>query len=89
MKVMRSKVPQVGRARDLPKIRKKYTDLPNFGLMIDTTNTPHCASEKFLTRSLNPLTPNVHSIKDSFEAVDLICSITTVLFHEKYQCFFM
>ena len=55
MKEMRSKVPQVGRARDLPKIRKKYTDLPNFGLMIDTTNTPHCASEKFLTRSLNPL----------------------------------
>ena len=44
MKEMKSKVPQVGRARDLPKIRKKYIHLPNFGLIIDTTNTPHCAS---------------------------------------------
>ena len=43
-KEMKSKVPQVGRARDLPKIRKKYIDSPNFGLIIDTTITPHCAS---------------------------------------------
>ena len=69
MKEMRPKSAQVGRAYDLPKIHKKYTDLPSFRPVIDTTNTPHYGVEKFLTRLLNPLTQNV-SIKDSFEAVD-------------------
>ena len=87
MKEMRPKAAQVGRAHGLPKIHKKYTDLPSFRPIIDTTNTPHCGVGKFLTRLLNPLTENVYSIKDSFEAVDRICSIPTELFDEGYSYF--
>ena len=42
---------------------------------------------KFLICLLNPLTKNFHSIKDSFEAVDRICSIPTDLFDEGYRYF--
>ena len=63
MKDMRPKATQVRRAQDLPKIRKKYTDLSNFLLIIDTTNTPHYGGGKFLTPLLNPLTQNVYSNK--------------------------
>ena len=88
MKEMRSKVTQVGRAHSLPKIQKKYTDLPNFRLIIVTTNTPHCSVAKFSTRLLNPLIQNVRSIKDLFEAVGDIRSILTELFDEGY-CYFL
>ena len=41
MKEMKPKSAQVGRARGLPKIHKKYTDLSSFPPKIDTENTPH------------------------------------------------
>ena len=88
MKEIRPKAAQVGRAHGLPKIHKKYTDLPSFRPIIDTTNTPHYGVGKFLTRLLNPLTQNVYSIKDSFEAVDRIRSMPTELFDESYRYFF-
>ena len=87
MKEMRPKSAQVGRAYGLPKIHKRYTDLPSFGSIIDTTNTPHNGVGKFLTGLLNPLTQNVYSIKDSFEAVHRIRSIPTELFYEGYRYF--
>ena len=87
MKEISRKSMQVERAHGLPKIHKKYTDLPSFRPIIDTTNTPHYGVGKFLTRLLNPLTQNVYSIKDSFEAVDHICSIPTELFNEGYHYF--
>ena len=84
---MRPKAAQVGRSHGLPKIHKKYTDLPSFRSIIDTTSTHHCGVGKFLTRLLNSLTQNVYSIKDSFKAVDRIRSIPTELFDEGY-CYF-
>ena len=87
MKEMRPKAAQVGRAHGLPKIHKKYTDLPSFGPIIDTTNTPHHGVGKFLTRLLNLLTQNVYSIKDSFKVVNRMRSIPTELFNEGY-CYF-
>ena len=62
----------------------KYTDLPNFWVIINTTNTSHYGFGKFWTRLLNPLTQIVYSIKDSFEAIDRIHSIPTELFYEGY-----
>ena len=56
MKEMRPKTAQVGRAHGLPKIHKKYTDLPSFRPIIDRRNTPHYGVGKFLTHLLNPLT---------------------------------
>ena len=87
MKEMRPKAAQVGRAHSLPKIHKKYTDLPSFRPVIDTRNTPHYGVGKFLTRLLNPLTQNVYLIKDSFEAVDHIHSMPAELSDEGY-CYF-
>ena len=84
---MRPKSAQVGRTHGLPKILKRYTDLPSFRPIIDTTNTPHYGFGKFLTRLLNPLTQNVYSKKDLFEAVDRIRSIPTELFDEGYRYF--
>ena len=53
---MRPKTAQVGRAHGLPKIHKKYTDLPSFHPIIDRRHTPHYGVGKFLTHLLNPLT---------------------------------
>ena len=87
MKEMKPKSVQVGRAHGLPKIHKNYADLRSFRPIIDTTNTPHYGFGNFLFRLLNPLTQNVNSIKDSFEAVDRIRSIPTELFDEGYRYF--
>ena len=87
MKEMGAKAAQVGRAHGLPKIHRKYTDLPSFRPIIDTTNTPHYGVGKFLTRLLSPLTQNIYSIKDSFEAVDRIRPMPTELFDEGYRYF--
>ena len=47
MKEMRPKSVQVGRAQGLPKIHKKYTDLPSVRPITDTTNTLHYGVGKF------------------------------------------
>ena len=69
---MKTKATEVDRAHGLPRIHKKYTDLPSFRAIIDTKNTPDYDIGKLLTRLLNSLTQNVFLIKDSFEAVDRI-----------------
>ena len=74
---MKTKATEVDRAHGLPRIHKKYTDLPSFRAIIDTKNTPHYGIGKLLTRLLNSLTQNVFSIKDSFESVDRIVSVIT------------
>ena len=87
MKEMRPKAVQAGKAHGLPKTHYKYTDLTSFQPIIDTRNTSHYGVGKFLMCLLNPLTQNVHSVKDSFEAVDHICSIPTEFFDEGYRYF--
>ena len=85
MKEMIPKAAQV--AHILLETHKKYKDLPSFRPIIDTTNTPHYGVGTFFTYFLNPFTQNVHSIKDSFEAVDCILSTPTELFDEGYRYF--
>ena len=71
-KQMKPKVSQVDRAHGLPKIHKEVYKFSSVQPIIDTTNTPQYNFGKLLTRLLNPLTQNVHSIKDSLEALDRI-----------------
>ena len=73
------------------KVSKKFSQctrshntLPSFRPIIDTTNTLHYSVGKFLTCLLSPLTQNESSVKDSFEAVNRICSIPPELFDESY-----
>ena len=87
MKEMEPEAARVGRAHSLPKIHRKCTDLPSFSPIIDTTNTPHYGVLKFLTCLFNPVTKNVYSVKDSFQAVDCIRSVPTELFDEGYRYF--
>ena len=72
---MKPKFAQIGRAHRLPKIHKEFLKVPSFQPIVDTTNTPHCGVSKFLTNLLNPLTQNEYTVKDSFEAVNMIHKI--------------
>ena len=86
-KKMRPKAAQVWRAHGLTNIHKKKTDLPSLWPIIDTSDTPYYGVGRFLTRSLIPLTQNVYSINDLFEAGDRLRSVPTVLFNEVYLYF--
>ena len=72
---MKPKFAQTGRAHRLPKIHKEFLKVPSFQPIVDTTNTPHCGVGKFLTNLLNPLTQNEYTVKDSYEAVNMIHKI--------------
>ena len=62
----------VARAHGLPKIHKKYDDLPKFRPIIDTTGTVYSTVVKFLSGLLQPLTINEYTLKDTFDAVHRI-----------------
>ena len=53
---------------------------PGFGPVVDTTNSPYYGIGKYLSSLLNPLTHNDKSVKDTFEAVNKICSIPSELY---------
>ena len=57
------------RAHGLPKTHKDFDTLPPFRPIIDTTGTSYQPIGKYLTRVLNHLTMNAHTLTDSFEAV--------------------
>ena len=71
-KQIRIKFAEIGRAHGLPKIDKQFVKIPSFQLIIDTTNIPHYGVAKFLKNLLNPLTQNKYTVKDSFEAFNMI-----------------
>ena len=77
---MRPKVAQIDRAHGLPKIHKQLFEVPSFRPIVDTTNTSHYGVRKFLTNLLNPLTQNKYTVKDSFEAANMIHKIQPELF---------
>ena len=84
-KLMRPKFGQIGRAHGLPKIHKQFDCIPTFRPIVDTTNTPHYNVGKYLANLLNPLTQNEYVVKDSFEAVNKICTIPVELFDCGYR----
>ena len=82
---IRPKSAQLGKAYGLPKIHKKYTIIPPFRPIVDTTGTAQYGIAKYLANLLNPLRLNGYSLKDSFEAVDIIQTIPQELFSEGYS----
>ena len=84
---MRPKFAQIRRADGLPKIHKHFFKVPSFRPIVDATNTPHYGVGTFLTNLLNPLTRNHYTVKDSFEAVNMIYKIPSELFDEGYRYF--
>ena len=66
---MRPKGANRARARGMPKMHKEFDNLPPFRPIIDTINTPYSGIGNHLKSILHPLTQNVYSIKDSFQAV--------------------
>ena len=82
--MMRPKNAKPARAHGLPKIHK-FSNIPKFRPIIDTTGTPHCLVGKYLASLLNPLTINEYSVKDSFDAANRIKGISQHLFENGYQ----
>ena len=81
---MLPKFAHIGRAYGLPKTHKTFTNVPPFGPIIDTSNTPHHKMGKFLANLLNPLTQKNHSVKDSFKASIRNQNISPTLFEQGY-----
>ena len=52
-----------------------------FWPIVDTTNKLHHGIDKFLTNILNPQTQNENTVKDLFEAGNMIHKIPTELFN--------
>ena len=85
---IRPKSAQLGKAYGLPKIHKQCTTIPPFRPIVDTTGTAQYGIAKYLPNLLNPLTLNEYSLKDSFEAVDIIQTMPQELFSEGYSYVF-
>ena len=73
------------RALGLPKTHKNFDTLPPFRPIIDITGTAYQPIAKYLTRLLNTLTMNSHTLKDSFDAVTRIQNIPEELFRNGYR----
>ena len=82
---MRPKFAHVGQAHGLPKIHKNYNHLPPFRPIIDTTNTAHYGTAKYLSNLLHPLTENEFTVEDSFDAANKIQAIPSEVFAEGYR----
>ena len=74
--LMRPKNAKPARAYGLPKIPKEFLNIPKSRPIIDTTRTSHhCLVGKYLASLLYPLTTNEFSLKDSFDAANVIKAI--------------
>ena len=72
-------------AHGLLKIHKSYDTIPSFRPIVDTANNPCYGIDKYLSNLLSPLTHNDSSVKDTFEAVNKICSVPPELFKKGYR----
>ena len=81
---MRSQNANPVRAHGLRKIHKTFTTLLPFCPIIDTTGTTHYLIRKYISSLLNPLTLNVYTLKDSFDAANKIRAIPPELFDQGY-----
>ena len=55
--------------------QKSFERVPSFRPIIDTIGSTHYSFGKYITKFLNPLTQNKHSLKDTFDAVKRIKKI--------------
>ena len=79
-KKLRPQNARVARAHALPNIHKKFTVLPKFRPIVDTTSTCYYNVGSYLTDLLNPLTQNEFIIGDSLDAANKIKSIPPEVF---------
>ena len=82
---MRPQNSKPARAHGLPKIHKRYDNLPKFRPIVDTTGTSHYKVGEYLTNLLYPLTVNEFTFKDSFDAVSKIQNIPHELLKNGYR----
>eukprot|EP00111_Clytia_hemisphaerica_P020238 TCONS_00059660-protein len=82
---MRPQNSKPARAHGLPKIHKRYENIPKFRPIVDTTGTSHYKVGEYLTNLLHPLTVNEFTFKDSYDAVSKIQNIPPELFQNGYQ----
>ena len=82
---MRSKNAKQARAQGLPKIHKKFSNIPKSRPITDTTGTIYCTAGKYSASLLYPLTTNEFSLKDSLNAANRIKAISSYLFENGYQ----
>ena len=75
---MRPMPAQLVYAHDFFKIRHVFANIPKFRTIIDTTNTP-------TTKSVQLLTINSYTLKDSFNSTNKIKSISSEMFEDGYQ----
>ena len=82
---IRLKNAKVARARGLPNVLKSFERIPSFRPIIDTIGSTHYNLWKYITKLLNPLTQNKYSLKDTFDAAELIKKIPKELIrNEEY-----
>ena len=74
-KKIRPQNAKLARGHGLPKVHKTFNSIPSFRPIIDTTGTTHCLVRKYLSELLNPLTQNMYTVKDSFDAANEINQI--------------
>ena len=70
---------------DKREIYKSYEMLPSFRRIADTTNTTWYGLDIYLLPSINSLTHNYYSAKNTFEAVNKIYSIPPELLEQEYH----
>ena len=85
---MRPKFAQIGKAHDLLKVWIQFFKVSLFLTIVDTTNTLYYGVGKFLTNLLNPLTQNEYTVKDLFEAVNIIHKTPPEPFDKGYRYIF-
>ena len=74
-KKIRPQITKLARAHGVPKVHKTFNSIPSFRPIIDTTGTTHCSVGKYLSELLNPLTYNIYTVKDSFDAANKVNQI--------------
>ena len=75
----------LGRAHGLSKIHKVFANITKFCPIIDTTNTPYYKTGQYLPSSLQTLTINNYTLKDSLDAANKIKSVSSEMIEEGYQ----
>ena len=74
-KKIRPQNTKLARAHGVPKVHKTSNSIPSFRPIIDTTGITHYSVGKYLSELLNPLTYNIYTVKDSFDAANKVNQI--------------
>ena len=78
-KKIRPQSARIARAHGLPKIHKQFDNIPSFRPIVDTTGSTDYSVGKCLSELLNPLTQNEYSLRYSYDAVNRINHILSLV----------